>query len=562
MNRGFGFYFSQAIKTSASTLYKRGNLIKFFAYFLMELLARVTVVFGSLFDLADVRQAKIAQKEGDINIPKSFKVASKREPLRTMITAIILEALLFIAGLLIIAIASCLLGTVGYIISLFVDTVSQELLVGIFLIPGGLIALVYFVIMPILLAPTAYIIETNPDITASEVISVCFDTMKTRGKMTTFLAVLIPALVEGAIIGLFYGACYLVTEYLWAEPLIALTLVIALAVIGFVAFILVAPIFALARRITLKSLFEDVALDPVNASKHTTGINIKKCKGVMFDTSEIDSQLEFLFDESQTDRIPVPETRAQIKQREKEEKQREKDRRARASQQAVAEEKPVKEEATAKATTVSADAEEEDGELLTVSDLIRDVEKAEDVAPAVEEKNDTPAEAETPATEEVKQEVAEEAPAEEAVKQEEPVKEAPADEPVKEEKEEEPKEEQAPVKKTATRTTTAKSTTAKSSTAKSATAKASTAKSTTAKATATKSSTAKTAASKPATKTTATKSTATKTTASKSTATKSTATKTSTASKPSTAKTTASKTTATKTTASKTTAKKADKPAK
>lgn len=563
MNRGFGFYFGNAIKSSAKTLWHKGNLIKYFAWVIMELLSPFTVILGAMFSLANIRQAKIAERENTVDIPQSFKVACQAKPFWTMLLAIILEALIFIAGVILIGIAGGLLGAVGYVVSCFVDTIDPEIIIMIFFAPSGLVLLVYCVIMTILMAPTAYVIETNPDIGAADAISICFNTMKSRGKGTCFLNYFIPALVEGAILGL--GAVIEVVLWLFVsvnDPTLYVVLAVLVAIIFFVAFALVAPMFALARKISNKSLFEDIVLDPVNASKHTSGVNIKKCKGVKFDPAEYENELALLFDETYSDRIPLPESPSARRKRQLEE------RKAAKMSASVDYTKTLLEDTAPYTPAPVKTDSDEDGDLITVSDLIRDVE-TEAPAEAVKEEPVQEPEAVEPAAEEKT-----EAPAEpEPVKEEEPAEEVaatPADEPEQTEEEaeepetEEPAEEPAPkaakpaTKTTATKSTAAKTTATKSTAAKSTATKAAATKSTAAKTTATKSTATKTAATAKSTaaKTTAaTKSTATKSTAAKSTATKSTATKSTTA-KPAATKSTATKSTAAKSTTSKSTATK------
>ena len=410
-------------------------MIKYFAWVIMELLSPFTLLLGAMFLLANVRQAKIAERQNVIDIPQSFKVACKAKPFWTMVLAIVLEALIFLAGIILIGIAGALLGAIGLAISTFVNTVAPGIIILIFLAPAILICLVYCIIMPLLFAPTAYIIETNPDVGAGDAISICFNTMKSRGKGTCFLNLFIPALVEGAILG-FGAAIELVILWFIPDQVLAFALAIIFAVIFLVGFALVAPMFALARKISNKSLFEDIVLDPVNASKRTSGVNIKKCKGVKFDPASYENELALLFDETYSDRVPVPETPSARKKRELAERKA-----ARASYaQPVVEEAPLTPEPAPApveqpapepvtvpvpepANTAEAD-DEDDGGLITVSDLIRDVEVEEPALPQLEavepeEEEPAPAEPEPP-----------EAPAEEPA-QTETVAETAPEEPAK-----------------------------------------------------------------------------------------------------------------------------------
>lgn len=468
MNRGFGFYFGNAIKSSARTLWHKGNLLKYFAWAIMELLSLGTVVLGATVPLANVRQAKIAERENVIDIPQSYKVACRAQPFWTMVLAIVLEALIFLAGIILIGIASALLGAVGYAVSLFVDKVAPGIIMLVFLAPGMLALLVYFIIMPMLFAPTAYVIETNPDIGAADAISICFNTMKSRGKGTLFLNYFIPALMEGAILGLGGAVEYVLLLFVGlSNPVLYLALAVLVGILFVVAFALIVPMFTLARKISNKSLFEDIVLDPVNASKRTSGVNIRKCKGVKFDPARYENELSMLFDETYSDRVPMPENPSAIKKRQLEERKaaREVSTVSADYVKPVAEEKPAYKPEPEK---ISA-SDEEDGELLTVSDLIRDVEVAEEPSPVAEEPAaaapvaEEPNKAEPAAAEPEKVAEPVEAPAEEPAppepeKVEEPVK-AEEPEPAEEgAKAEEPAAapEHSPAKKTAAKSTATK----------------------------------------------------------------------------------------------------------
>ncbi len=548
MNRGFGFYFGNAMKSSAKTIWKRGNIFRFFVYFIMEFLARITVIFSAIFDVANVRQAKIAQKSNELDIPQSFKIACRKGSLRTMIMCIIVEALIFIAGMLLICVASGILGALGFMISCFVDSVDPVLLIGIFLAPGGLAMLVYFIIMPLMFVPTPYIIDTNPDIGTADVISICFDTMKSKGKFTYFLNFFIPALVEGAIISVGVCSVILIDIFLYEDVFLAVPLTVIVSLVTFIAFALVAPMFCLARRIANKSLFEDIVTDPVNASYRTNGVNIKRCKGVKFDPAAIENELTALFDETYEDSIPVPLPPAEIRRRQREAKIKVKEERraqAAAPVQQVAVSKTV--QAPATAAPVQPAPQDEDEELITVSGLIGEVEEnparqtenaeaaelnkpAEETRQAVEEpviKTETTPEAEKAPEEAV-------APAEEPTAQitddtavnetdakvvDEPENAAEAEQPVHQEAametsaEESAKEvvkETKPVKKTSSSKTSAGKTTASKTTA-SKTASKTAASKTAANKTAAPKAASKTGAGKTATKTASSKSTVSKT---------------------------------------------------
>ena len=315
MNRGFAFYFKNALKSSASTIWKGKHALKVWAYFLVELVARITIIFSAYFDLADIRQAKLAQ-EGRADIPETLKVAAKGKPAGTMILAIIAEAFIFLGGALLIAAATGILYLIGYIVSGLVTVPWYT--VYLFCVPGGLALLVYATVMVLILSPTPYIIETNPELSVSEVIKICFETMKGRGKLTAFLNFFIPTILELIMVAICGGGGYAV--YLFVPLRYKFIAYAGCIILSAVLLLLTVPMFDLAKKIAQKSLFADIALDPANGNKRTAGINIKNCNGIKFQKSEIKENLAALFDETQSDSVPAPDSPARRKIKEQAEK--------------------------------------------------------------------------------------------------------------------------------------------------------------------------------------------------------------------------------------------------
>ena len=304
MNKGFAYYFRQAFKIAAGSVYGNKNKIKSMLYFLTTLVLRLTVVFSAVASLAHVRQAKIAKNQRIIDVPQAFSKASQK-PLWTMIVAIFIEVLIYIGGFLLLSVISAGIFGLGLLISTFVSQVYFRLLCVIFAVPGLIIYLVYTIIVLTVFSPTAYVIETNPELSAGEAVSVCISSMKNRGKMTVILCAFVPALVIGAVLALCGGGFALILLLLAAKPY-ALALIILWAVISFVIICLIVPVFVLAKNTALVLLFEDIALDPVNAKKRTAGINIKKISGARVDREEISDHLETLFDDRIEEKSPDP----------------------------------------------------------------------------------------------------------------------------------------------------------------------------------------------------------------------------------------------------------------
>lgn len=316
MNRGFAYYFGRAFKTSMTTIWKNRNVFKSVAYLFMDLAALVTLVFRPMFSMAGVTQAKAAQKTGEFNISPAFKEASKPQTFWTMAMACVIEGLILLGGLVVCAVIVGALALLSSAIGAASSASSgtQSLLLWLFIAPGLLLTLFYCCVMAMIFAPTAYVVESNPGINAADVVSICFNTMKANGKLVVFLTALITMGIALAII----GVCAVVTYVIYALVpagavklfIICVWLLVAAAIVS-----LTMPTLILTKNLAFKDLFEDIAQDPVNASKRTAGITIKNVTGAEFEYETINEQLVSMFDETQDDSVPLPVRKAQKKAR-------------------------------------------------------------------------------------------------------------------------------------------------------------------------------------------------------------------------------------------------------
>lgn len=306
MNKGFAHYFRRALGISAGTVWKNKNVIKSMWYFFISLVARLTLFLGAMVSLADVRQARIAKAQRTVDIPQSLTKASQRS-LWTMIVARVLELLIFLGGILLLSLVCGLIFSIGLLIAQFVGEDYITLVYAIFAVPCLIIYLVYTIIMVVMFAPTAYVIDANPNLSAGDAVSVCISSMKNRGKLTVFLCVIVPSLIMLAILGVCVGAFVLVALYAGGEKftllLYILCGVLSVFVLGFFV-----PVFNLGKNLSLVLLFEDIALDPVNAGKKTSGINIKRITGAKIDREEAPDNLEVLFSDEIEERIVESES--------------------------------------------------------------------------------------------------------------------------------------------------------------------------------------------------------------------------------------------------------------
>lgn len=312
MNRGFFAYFGEAFRASVKTIFKNKGFFRVWLYALTALLGRCTLIFWPMIDLANIRQAKILHAKNEAPVSECFRNALKPSALFALIGAYCLEALVFVAGILLIAIAAGFFALIGLIISYAVPSFPQLYMIMIFCAPCALLLLPYFAVMPVMFAATPYIVETNPTISAAAAVSASIQTMRRKGKWTCFLNFFIPFLIIGALLGAGVGLCMLILLFLGPRPE-AFMAICGIAFVFAAAFVVVYPIFHTTYKVAQKSLFEDISLDPIGASKHTAGVNIKKCQGVLFEPETIEENLSVLFDETEDDSVPLPASDAQRK---------------------------------------------------------------------------------------------------------------------------------------------------------------------------------------------------------------------------------------------------------
>lgn len=305
MNKGFAYYFRQAFKMSAQSIWKNKNVLKSMLYFFMSLVARLTVILGAMVSLADVRQAKIAKNQRTVDVPQSMTRASQK-PMWTMIVATVIEVLMYLGGFLLASFVCGGIFALGMVIAQFVAPEYVTLIYVIFAVPCLIIYLVYSIIVVAVFSPTAYVIDSNPDLSAGEVVSVCVSSMKSRGKTTVVLSVFVPLIIMLAIAGVCAAGFAVIIIFLGGQKytllLVLLWALVSMLILGFTI-----PVFNMTKNVALVLLFEDIALDPVNAQKRTAGINIKKISGARVDREEIADNLDALFDDGIEEKVPAEE---------------------------------------------------------------------------------------------------------------------------------------------------------------------------------------------------------------------------------------------------------------
>lgn len=296
MNRGFIFYFKRAFKCAHKTTGGFWGRVKCLAYVFMSLFARLTVVLCAFASLMDVRQAKIARDRQTVNLPGTLGFSSGKSFL-TMVVATALEALIFFGGLAVLALPCGAVFGLGYAIAQMLSAGARTAVIAIFAAPCAVAVLFYIVMALAVFSPTAYIVDSNPGLRAGEVITVCFATMKKRGKLTALMCRFVPAALLTLLLAVFGSGLYAFIALFGGQSYCALICVvwtIVMAVVWFFA----APPMVTVKNLSLLYLCEDIALDLSNAAKHGVGAMIKNISGARLDGGATADGLYALFDDA------------------------------------------------------------------------------------------------------------------------------------------------------------------------------------------------------------------------------------------------------------------------
>ena len=307
MNRGFKYYFRQGIKASGKTMVKNKNYIKYFLYGLAEIFGRMLILPGLIFDLANVRLAKLVRDEHQITISDTFKSGSKAKSLWTLFLVYIMMGILYVAGAAMILIATVIFAVIGAAIGYMFGQNVIAILAILFALPGIVVLIVYSIIAPFYISPATYVIDTHENDSMSVVLKKCFAAMRKTGKWITFSNYLIPALIKTAYIVVYavLGGGFLALSFALGkiEVLSKVVYLVALIIIliGIAGYIFGAPIFSLTTKVANYGLYEDLVENPED--KRINGLYVKKFEKRYVPVKSLESSLTLLFDETEEENI-------------------------------------------------------------------------------------------------------------------------------------------------------------------------------------------------------------------------------------------------------------------
>ena len=294
MHRGFKNYYREGLKTSAKTVYRNKCFFRYILYFLAELLGRILIVFNPHFNIANMRQGYVIRKSNKLDFSSAFRNVGHRVPIWTYILTLCFEGLIFIAGIVAIALITAILGGIGYAVSRLASYEDYRLFIALFTAPAVPVTLIYVITALLIFSPTAYIIANNDGVSAGETIGACFRTMLTKGKMTVFLTYFVSGILKLLYLGAMGAGGYFLLRYV-PQNYYVLTLV-ALIIVTLAGYLTFAPILTLANRVVKEHLFEDIILDPATSARVNEKVNVSVCNGQKIQPELVSQNLASLFE--------------------------------------------------------------------------------------------------------------------------------------------------------------------------------------------------------------------------------------------------------------------------
>ena len=298
MNRGFIIYFKEALSASFKTIVKNKGHFKFYLYFFLELLARVLILPGILFDVANARFAKNIKNENQIKVLESFNNASRGKSMLDAFVASLLKGLIFLAGILVIALFTALLFLLGFSIGYLTGDINKVLLFGIyFCIPGAIVLLGYLLLFPLFYCAYGYLIDTDKSTSGGQALTKSFEAFKRNGKLTLLLNNLVPFLAVAIFGGLTF-LLYVLFLNIHAANMTAFTAFLVMFILFVCSCVLLffLPIAITTAKVANVLLYEDIVGDSINESKTVVGVKIRKYKVNRIDKDEVNSALVEMFD--------------------------------------------------------------------------------------------------------------------------------------------------------------------------------------------------------------------------------------------------------------------------
>lgn len=279
MNRGVIAYMREGNRCAKNTFKNFGNILKF--YFL-----EIISFFGSLFifpipmmTLARVRVARLAERDEDIQIFKSFEKTDSSKHFWTLFAYFFMKFILFLAGIVFILLLMGIFAGIGLLIG---GLSKVGIIIAIILAaPFALVLLAFMIVFPFMFEPAKYLYDCNTNLGLSGMFYNSIDAMRKTGKWTIFMMYFIYGLRHLLWLSLIGGSVALLVVF-YQQTAVRIISAIALLVFLVLYFFRAARLL-LGQRVAKVELFNDicstekyVSLQPVteeNTPKNIYGVS-------------------------------------------------------------------------------------------------------------------------------------------------------------------------------------------------------------------------------------------------------------------------------------------------
>lgn len=308
MNKGFGYYNKDSKIKSKQVFKKKRNYTRYYSYLFSSLLGRIILfIISPIFMVSDFRMAKMVREGGDIIVSKCYEPLDSGKKIGNALLTAILSFLIFLAGVIIIAIPTAMMAALGYLICILIDHMELMYIMVILMgIPGALVLVCFMICYPFYIAPAFYIQESISDAYASSALKNSFKIMRShqKGCWTMFWLAFVPTFykllylsVAGGIVS--YIIYYYQTDYM----LVALACVIGLLFL--LVFLAFAPKLTMRTLISITELIDDLFIErPGGIDTVAPGVHIRKSRIGKVKVVNYKENLVKLFDDT-NDYAPV-----------------------------------------------------------------------------------------------------------------------------------------------------------------------------------------------------------------------------------------------------------------
>ena len=254
MNRGVIAYIREGKRCAKNTFKNKMNYFKYYLMGLITLFGCIFIFTIPLVVIANIRLARLAERDEDIQIFKSFEKADNSKTFWTVFGFYFMYGIIFLAGLVLLGGVAGVMFLMGLLVG---GTSTPGIIVGgILAAPFAILLLVFMVLYPFMLAPALYLYDCNTNLGLSGMLYNSVFAMRKTGKWTLFASGLITGLRMLLWLGILGGCVMLLIMYMDNTALRIVFSILTLA--AFVLVLLRAPKILLSYQVAQVLLFNDI----------------------------------------------------------------------------------------------------------------------------------------------------------------------------------------------------------------------------------------------------------------------------------------------------------------